>query len=78
MLSCVHELNFFFSFSVLDLYADAPPLETLMEVPLHVRRKRLLNVRPYYKLFHFLISLPLQKAVRVIYIKGPSIGRIPD
>ncbi|XP_078358249.1 uncharacterized protein LOC144643005 [Oculina patagonica] len=26
---------------VLDLYADTPPLETLMEVPLHVRRKQL-------------------------------------
>ena len=29
---------------VLDLYADTPPLETLMEVPLHVRRTQLFKV----------------------------------
>jgi len=29
---------------VLDLYADTPPLETLMELPLHVRRTQLFKV----------------------------------
>ena len=29
---------------MLDLYADTPPLETLMEVPLHVRRTQLFKV----------------------------------
>ena len=32
--------------SVLDLYADTPPLETLMEVPLHTRRTQLFKVGP--------------------------------
>lgn len=38
---------------VLDLYADTPPLETLMEVPLDVRRKQLFKVTPN----HFLIKI---------------------
>ena len=29
---------------MLDLYADTPPLETLMEVPLDVRRNQLFKV----------------------------------
>ena len=36
--------SFFSVILVLDLYADTPPLETLMEVPLHVRRMQLFKV----------------------------------
>ena len=45
--SNVLEFVLYLWFIVLDLYADTPPLETLMEVPLHMRRKQLFNVRPY-------------------------------
>lgn len=46
--------------SVLDLYADTPPLETLMEVPLHVRRTQLFKVRAKLgvKAVFFLLNKP--------------------
>ena len=46
---------------VLDLYADTPPLETLMEVPLDVRRKQLFKVRPNHILFEISEKIGLEQ-----------------